>query len=109
MVEQYKLNNYVTFHGKKSGKNWMKFLITWISLLEASVATGFQFKHIKSLKNREYCARGIPFFYSQIDPDFEDTNFIYKVPSNDQPIDINAIIEFLANQKFDRLKLEIML
>ncbi len=34
---------------------------------------------IKTLKNREYAARGIPFIYSEIDDDFENMPYIIKV------------------------------
>ena len=62
-------------------------------------------KYIKSLKSREYCARGIPFFYSAIDPDFEGKDFIHKVPPNDHPIDIEEIINFVASNKFEPIKI----
>ena len=62
-------------------------------------------EYSKSLKNREYCARGIPFFYAEIDEDFEGKDFIYKVPADDDPIDIEEIINFVVNNKFDAAKI----
>lgn len=49
---------------------------------------------IKTLKNREYAARGIPFLYSETDEDFEDKNYILKVPADESPVDIQRLISF---------------
>lgn len=53
--------------------------------------------YIKTLKNREYAARGIPFVYSEIDDDFEKMPYIMKVPANESPVDINKIIHFFIH------------
>lgn len=51
-----------------------------------------------SLKNREYFSRGLPFILSTIDTDFpNDSPFIKYVPSDESPIDIDALIEFYKN------------
>ena len=49
---------------------------------------------IKTLKNREYAARGIPFVYSETDTDFDQKPYVLKVPADETPIDINHIIQF---------------
>ena len=49
---------------------------------------------IKTLKNREYAARGIPFVYSETDDDFEQMPYILKVPADDTPLDITKVIDF---------------
>jgi hypothetical protein len=105
MVKEYKLFDYVKFHGRKFGKD-LDDLFNNMDIAVGSL--GGHRKNIKfdkSLKNREYCARGIPFFYSLIDPDFEGQDFIYKVPSNDEPVDIQKIIEFISNLKYDPKKI----
>lgn len=105
LVEKYNLSEYVNFYGRKSGKQ-LDYLFN-----KSDVAVGCLGCHrkgmsySKSLKNREYCARGIPFFYSETDEDFEDKNFIFKVAPNDDPIDINKIIEFVNGNKFDAAKI----
>lgn len=58
-----------------------------------------QISYIKTIKNREYAARGIPFFYSEIDEDFEEKEYTMKVPANETPIDIRNVIEFYLTQK----------
>jgi len=47
------------------------------------------------LKAREYCARGIPFIISCEDPDFpDDFPYIFRVPPDESPIDIQSVINF---------------
>lgn len=47
------------------------------------------------LKVREYMARGIPFIYGYDDPDLPDgCEFAMKVPAEDTPIDMEAVIQF---------------
>lgn len=49
---------------------------------------------IKTLKNREYAARGIPFVYSETDDDFEQMPYVLKAPADDTPLDIDRLIAF---------------
>lgn len=105
LVKEYGLSDYVKFHGRKFGKD-LDSLFNQMDIAVGSL--GGHRKNIKfdkSLKNREYCARGIPFFYSLIDPDFEGQDFIYKVPSTDDPIDISSIIEFIDNINYDSARI----
>ena len=51
--------------------------------------------HIKTLKNREYAARGIPFVYSENDSDFDAMPYVLKAPADESPIDIYALLHFL--------------
>ncbi len=55
---------------------------------------------MNSLKNREYAARGFAFIYSENDPDFDNEPFVLKVPADESPVDIQAIVDF-SKQKFD--------
>ncbi|MBE0153560.1 glycosyltransferase, partial [Serratia fonticola] len=47
-----------------------------------------------SIKSKEYCARGLPFIKSHIDSAFDDNAFIYQVPSDDTPVNIEDIINW---------------
>ncbi len=49
---------------------------------------------IRTLKNREYAARGIPFIYSEIDEDFDKMPYVMKAKADDSPINIEDLIEF---------------
>lgn len=55
--------------------------------------------HIKTLKNREYAARGFAFTYSEIDEDFDTMPYVWKVPADESPIDIPKLIEFQRSLK----------
>ena len=47
------------------------------------------------LKAREYTARGIPFVHCGHDLDFDPVpNFLFKVPNNDEPIDLGDLIDW---------------
>lgn len=54
-------------------------------------------ERIKTLKNREYAARGIPFVYSETDDDFDAMPYVLKAPADDTPLDILALLRFLDN------------
>jgi hypothetical protein len=54
---------------------------------------------IRTLKNREYAARGIPFIYSESDPDFDDRDYILKAKPDESPIDIQQILDFINRNK----------
>ena len=49
---------------------------------------------IKTLKNREYAARGIPFVYSETDDDFDTMPYVMKAPADNSPLDIAALLRF---------------
>lgn len=51
---------------------------------------------IKTLKNREYAARGLAFFYSENDEDFDNAPYVLKVPADETPVDIKALKDFLC-------------
>jgi glycosyltransferase involved in cell wall biosynthesis len=55
---------------------------------------------IKTLKNREYAARGIPFIYSETDSDFDTRPYVLKAPADETPIDINNIVSFYHSISF---------
>jgi hypothetical protein len=101
LVKKYNLSDYVIFHGKKSGRE-LDDLFNGMDVAVGSIGCHrIGLKYIKSLKNREYCARGIPFFYSETDEDFEDKTFTFKVPPTNDPVEIERIINFIKAGIFD--------
>lgn len=66
------------------------------------------FHHTSELKLREYCARGIPFFMSCNDPNFENFDFALRVSEDDSPIDIAAICEFTKKVYLEKNHPELM-
>lgn len=94
IIQKYKIEDYIIFHGTKFGKE-LDNLFEQAHFGIASLARHrSKITHIKTLKNREYAARGIPFIYSEIDSDFEDKPYILKAPANDSAINILEIISF---------------
>ena len=94
LIIQYKIDKYVLFYGPLYSKE----LDSVFGMSDIGVGSlgrhRSQITNIKTLKNREYAARGIPFFYSEIDKDFEDKPYIMKVPADESPIDVRKIIDF---------------
>ncbi|WP_312339740.1 hypothetical protein [Sphingobacterium sp.] len=104
-IEFYGLQPNVILHGPL----WGEDLDAIFDL--ADFAIGSLGRHrsgiqvIKTLKNREYAARGIPFIYSESDADFDIQPYIVKASPDESPIDIAQILDFLENEKFDPLRI----
>ena len=60
---------------------------------------------IKTLKNREYAARGIPFIYSETDSDFDSKPYVLKAPADESPIDIQMIIDFYKKNNMSPIEI----
>lgn len=94
LIQKYHLEPYVILHGALYGEA-LDDLFEHCDLGIGSLGRHRSgITNIKTLKNREYTARGIPFIYSEIDSDFENMPYILKVPANDSPIEIGTIISF---------------
>ena len=100
-IKNYNIEDYVSFHGKLFGNELNKVFE------QCSFAVGSLARHrsgiktIRTLKNREYASRGIPFIYSENDPDFDSQPYILKATPDDTPIDINQILRFLREHHFE--------
>jgi len=71
---------------------------------ECDIAFGSLANHRKglyadsALKNREYCARGIPFVIAYEDWYFPETfPFVYRIPKDDTPVDVSQVIKWYEN------------
>ncbi len=101
LVEEGGTGEYVRFLGAKSGAG-LDECFEWADMGVASLARHRSgITHLKSLKNREYAARGIPFVYSEIDTDFEAMPYIIKAPADESPIDIAKIVDFYFSHQFN--------
>ena len=97
--ENKELENIVIFHGRKSGKELDKiYNITNIGVGSLGIHR-INLETVQPLKNREYCAKGLPFIISFNDPYFKDKEFVYKVSNNEKLLDIEKIIEWYKNLK----------
>ena len=93
-IKEYGLAPYVTLYGAKHGEELNELFN------RADFAIGSLGRHrsgiynIKTLKNREYAARGLAFMYSEIDEDFDQMPYVMKVPADESPINISLLISF---------------
>ena len=97
-IHTYGLSPYVILHGAKHGKE-LDVLFEKADFAVGSLArhrSGIQ--NIKTLKNREYAARGFGFIYSETDDDFEKMPYILKAPADETPIEISKVIAFCKKQ-----------
>ena len=100
IIAKYHIEKYMIFHGQLFGKE-LDDLFEQADFSIASLGrhrTGID--KIKTLKNREYAARGIPFIYSETDSDFDDRPYIMKATSDEAPIDIEKILDFYDGHLF---------
>ena len=88
------MEEYVLLYGKKHGKE----LDDVFDRCDFGVGSlgrhrvGIQ--KIKTLKNREYAARGIPFLYSETDSDFDEKPYVLKMPADETPVNIDQLVAF---------------
>ena len=95
IIEKYGLQDKIIFHGQLFGDeltkvfNMCQFAIGSLGRHRCGITV------IKTLKNREYATRGIPFIYSEQDSDFDHQPYVLKTPADESPIDIQQIIDFV--------------
>jgi hypothetical protein len=96
IIHEYNIEQYVVFHGKLFGDeltavfNQCQFAIGSLARHRSGIT------HIKTLKNREYAGRGIPFIYSECDSDFDGQPYVLKAIPDESPINIQSIVDFMA-------------
>lgn len=94
IISSYHLEQHVILYGKQHGEeldelfNQCDFGIGSLGRHRVGI------QEIKTLKNREYAARGIPFIYSETDSDFDNKPYVIKAPADETPINIDSIISF---------------
>ena len=94
IIEKYGIQDKVVFHGQLFGDeltnvfNRCQFAIGSLGRHRSGITV------IKTLKNREYATRGIPFIYSEQDSDFDHQPYVLKAPADESPINIQQIIDF---------------
>lgn len=95
LLNKYDLDGKVVFHGQLFGQqlddvfNQCQFAIGSLGRHRSGITV------IKTLKNREYATRGIPFIYSEQDSDFDHQPYVLKATADESPIDIQQIIDFI--------------
>lgn len=105
LIDKYDIAEYIHFHGQMFGEeldnlfNQCDFAIGSLGRHRSGI------DKIKTLKNREYAARGIPFIYSETDEDFDHMPYILKAPADESPIDIEKLLKFYQNQPCSPLEI----
>lgn len=100
-IDEYGLKDNVIFHGQLFGEELDKVFNMSCFAIGSLARHRSGITYIKTLKNREYATRGIPFIYSEIDSDFEGKPYIIKALPDESPIDIQKIVDFIETHNFD--------
>ena len=96
-MKKYGIEDKVLFHGPLYGTqldeifNQCQFAIGSLGRHRSGITA------IKTLKNREYASRGIPFVYSEQDSDFDNCPYVIKAPADETPINVQQIIDFMSH------------
>ena len=97
LIDKYDISNRIIFYGTLFGKDLdavfekCQFAIGSLARHRSGITV------IKTLKNREYATRGLPFMYSEQDSDFDNQPYVIKAPSDESPIDIKQIMYLLLS------------
>ena len=94
-AKKYNIGQYVVNHGKLFGDKLDEVFNQCVFAIGSLGRHRSGITNIKTLKNREYAARGIPFIYSETDNDFEDKPYIIKATADESPVNIRQIIDFI--------------
>ncbi len=95
IMDRYQIADKVVFHGTLFGQelddvfNQCQFAIGSLGRHRSGITV------IKTLKNREYATRGIPFVYSEQDSDFDTQPYVLKAPADESPVDVQRIVDFV--------------
>ena len=101
IINKYGLQDKIIFHGQLFGDELTKVFN------QCQFAIGSLGRHrsgitvIKTLKNREYATRGIPFIYSEQDSDFDNQPYVIKASPDESPIDVQQILDFIDHHQFN--------
>lgn len=98
-VKNYNLTDYVLFHDSKSGEA-LDNIYNATNIGLGSLARHRSGIHIlRTLKNREYAAKGLPMIFSEDDPDFRDVNFVYRVKADESLINLEDVVTWYQTVK----------
>lgn len=95
LIKSNNLQSYIDYVGPKSGIELDRYYN------QADLAVGClachrkKIEEVKSLKNVDYAMRGLPMFYSESNSDFDNMPYVFKVPADDTPIEVQSLINFI--------------
>lgn len=95
IVAQYGISGHVIFHGRKFGEEFNRIYEKSYVGIDCLGRHRSGNSQNSSLKSREYAAFSLPIVSSvQLDFVDDDWKYVFYVPSDDSPVDINNFIEF---------------
>jgi glycosyltransferase involved in cell wall biosynthesis len=101
LMDKYKIRDRIIFHDKLFGEeldkvfNQCQFAIGSLARHRSGITV------IKTLKNREYATRGLPFIYSEEDSDFDHQPYVIQAPADETPINVQQILDFIDSHQFE--------
>ena len=101
MARKYGIEKYIINHGKLFGDKLDEVFNQCVFAIGSLGRHRSGITEIKTLKNREYAARGISFIYSENDSDFDDKPYIIKAPADESPINVGEIINYIDSHDFN--------
>jgi len=105
IAEKNGVTEYIVFHGAMHGAQ-LDMLYNKMDIAVDSLGrhrSGNDYNC--SIKSKEYCARGIPFIKSHRDDSFNETNYYFQCESNENPIDVYAVINWFQSTNFNEREL----
>ncbi|WP_373076923.1 glycosyltransferase [Fusobacterium mortiferum] len=97
--DNMELQDIVIFHGFKSGEELDEIYNNSDIALGSLGIHRLKLESVQPLKNREYCAKGLPFIIGFNDPNFKNKEYVYEVSYDDELIDIEKLIKWYRNLK----------
>ncbi|WP_343347371.1 glycosyltransferase [Terrisporobacter petrolearius] len=102
LTDLYNLSESVKFLGTKIGDELEKIK----SMADIGIASLGLYRlglsNVSTLKQKEYCASGLPFIYAYEEKELDDAcEFALKFENNNSPIDVNRAIEFAVKVRND--------
>ena len=99
LIDQYGLHDKIILHGQMFGQSLDDLFNQCVFAIGSLGRHRNGITFIKTLKNREYATRGIPFIYSENDSDFDQQPYVLKAPADESPIDVQKIVDFIDGFK----------
>ena len=101
LMDKYGIRERVVFYGQIFGNDLDEIFNKCCFAIGSLARHRSGITVIKTLKNREYATRGIPFIYSEQDEDFDHQPYVIKALPDESPIDIQQILDFIDNHHYN--------